>query len=80
MSADDDTRVLDIEQVGSSVLHKTDGTVIAEGVGSFAEPGRGQRLSFVRPGGVLVRDVDGVRRALPWANDYMPTFAELMGR
>jgi hypothetical protein len=80
MITEDDLRVFEIEQVGPSVLHKTDGTVIAEGVGAFAEPGRGQRFSYIRPGGVLVRDDGGVRKAVPWATDFVPTFAELIGR
>jgi len=68
------------DEVGASVLHKTDGTVLKEGNGPFAQPGRGERLSYVRPGGVLVGQVEGVRRVRPWALDHMPTFAELMGR
>jgi hypothetical protein len=68
------------DEVGASVLHRTDSTVLAEGFGRFAEPGRGQRLSYVRPGGVLIGIVEGVRTVRPWAVDYVPTLAEVMGR
>ncbi len=80
MSTEDDTMIeLTADEVGGSVHHKTDGTVLAEGYGAFVKPGRGERLSYVRPGGVLVVTTDGVRKVQPWAVDHVPTFAELIG-
>jgi hypothetical protein len=68
------------DEIGASVHHKTDGTVLAEGTGAFVKPGRGERLSYVRPGGVLVGLVEGVRTVRQWPADYVPSVAELIGR
>ncbi len=68
------------DEIGASVHHKTDGTVLAEGTGAFVKPGRGERLSYVRPGGVLVGVVESVRTARAWPVSYVPTVAELIGR